>query len=307
MLNVFYHDKFNMDLGLLNYLHPFDGMKFKKIYQKVANNPNVTIHSSDQPISQAVIDEFVDALIFRLLRHKVHIFRALELPNIPLISFNYLDKKILSAMRWGVAGTLAATKLALTGKYCWNLAGGYHHASPHAIEGFCIYNDIGICYQELLKTGALTPDDKILIIDTDAHHGNGNAATFMDKGNITILDVYNSDVYPKTYFTRNRIDVAVPMSVGVKGQEYLSRYQEALSDLSNDYKVAFVIAGTDVLATDPLGQMRLTPADVIEREKITLNQLKQLAIPAVFLGGGGYSKESAQVVPDAINELSLLS
>ena len=80
-------------------------------------------------------------------------------------------------MRWGVAGTLEASKAALAGKNCWNLAGGYHHASQRSAEGFCLYNDIGIAHQELLKTGLLKSDDNILIIDVDAHNGNGNALT----------------------------------------------------------------------------------------------------------------------------------
>ena len=207
-------------------------------------------------------------------------------------------------MRFGVNATLKAAQLALSGNYCWNLAGGYHHASQHSMEGFCIYNDIGITYQELLKSGELTPQDRILIIDTDAHHGNGNARTFMDNSKVTILDVYNDSIYPLTPSTRNRVDISVPMITGVEGAEYLSNYQTALNGLTNDYKIAFIVAGTDVLKTDKLGKMKLTIEDVVEREKITLLRLKELAIPAVFLSGGGYSKESARAISTSINELS---
>ena len=46
MIHVFYDDNFNIDLGLLNHLHPFDGLKFKKIYKAIKTNENITIHSS---------------------------------------------------------------------------------------------------------------------------------------------------------------------------------------------------------------------------------------------------------------------
>jgi len=306
MIHVFYDDELNIDLGVLNYLHPFDGLKFRKVYQQIKNNKNVLFSTPPAEINQVQIDEFVNELIQRFLQHKEHIFRAIEIPKIPLVSLNYLDKKILKPMRLGVGNTLAASKVALTGENCWNLAGGYHHASQHSIEGFCIYNDIGITYQELLKTGELTDQDKILIIDTDAHHGNGNARTFMDNSKVTILDVYNSDLYPRTHSTRNRVNYPVQLQSDVTGNEYLRKFKLALDKLDGQFKLAFVVAGTDVLATDKLGGMLLTQDDVVQREKLTLTTLMDLNIPAVFLGGGGYSKESANAIAAAINEISTL-
>jgi len=306
MIHLFYNEKFNINLGLLRYLHPFDGMKFQKVFNDIQSNPNIELHSPESPIPLQVINEFVNELIELLIIEKITILRALEVPNIPFVGFNYLDKTILSPMRYGVSATLQATKLALTGKNCWNLAGGYHHASQHSMEGFCIYNDIGITYQELIKSGELSSTDQVLIIDTDAHHGNGNARTFIDNDKVTILDVYNSDIYPKSEFTRERINFPVPVYSGISGDKYLVKYQAALNLLSSDYKVAFVVAGTDVLASDKLGKMLLTVGDVVEREKITLERLQSLGIPVVFLGGGGYSKESAQAISATINKLSEL-
>jgi len=306
MIHLFYNEKFNIDLGLLRYLHPFDGIKFKTVFDSIKHNPNIQFHTSELPIQQTIVEEFMNELIRRLVHHKIPILRALEVPNIPFVGFNYLDKTILSPMRYGVSATLQATKLALTGKNCWNLAGGYHHASQHSMEGFCIYNDIGITYQELIKSGELLSTDQVLIIDTDAHHGNGNARTFIDNDKVKILDVFNNDIYPKSEFTRERIDFPVPLHSGISGDEYLTKYRAALSKLTSDYKVAFVVAGTDVLASDKLGKMQLTIDDVVEREKITLERLQALGIPVVFLGGGGYSKESAQAISAAISRVSEL-
>ena len=70
---------------------------------------------------------------------------------------------------------------------------------------------IGICHQQLIKNGLLKPDDKILIIDTDAHHGNGNAYTFMENKHVTILDVYNAGGYPMSGYTRDRVNIPVQL------------------------------------------------------------------------------------------------
>lgn len=304
MIHVFYDEGYNINLGLLNYIHPFDGMKFGKIFSAIENNPNIMFHQADAPIDQKVIDVFMNELIRRLVKHKNPVMKALEVPNIPFVSFDYLDKKVLLPMRLGIQGTLQSARLALTGVNCWNLAGGYHHASQHSMEGFCIYNDIGIAYQELLKSGELSIDDEILIIDTDAHHGNGNARTFMDNSKVTILDVFNDSIYPQTESTRDRVNFPVPVSPKASGNEYLSKYKSALTKLTSSYKLAFVVAGTDVLNSDKLGGLHLTLDDVVERENITYKILQKLNVPAVFLGGGGYSKESAKAVSAAINKLS---
>lgn len=168
------------------------------------------------------------------------------------------------------------------------------------MEGFCIYNDIGIAYQQMLKAGLLTAEDKVLIIDTDAHHGNGNAYTFMDNKQITILDIYNAGIYPTSGYTRDRVDIPVPLPPGTEGAGYLQMYKAALDKLENHYRLAFVVAGTDTLLSDKLGGLSLSIDDVVEREKMTLHALSTRSIPAVFLGGGGYSKESAKSVIGAI-------
>lgn len=299
-MKICYDDHFNFDLGLLGRLHPFDGMKFRRVYEGIAQHNTIEFVSPESGISQSVIDEFVDPLIERYLKHEDHIYRALEIPKIPFAGINFLDKKILCPMRWGVAGTIFSAKQALADKFCWNLSGGYHHASQHSIEGFCIYNDIGIAYQELSKSKHISPDDKILIIDTDAHHGNGNARTFIENRNVTLLDVYNQDIYPTTPSTRQRVDIPVALPAGTAGSSYLEAYNSALCGLAGGYKIAFVVAGTDVLSVDKLGGMKLSSEDVVSRERLTITKLRNLGIPTVMLSGGGYSKESAGVIAKSI-------
>jgi histone deacetylase 11 len=77
---IYYNKKYNIDFGPLNKLHPFDGLKFKKVYQQIKNLPNIQIQSPTKSISDQEIDEYVD-VPFRKLRHqKSYIFQALELP-----------------------------------------------------------------------------------------------------------------------------------------------------------------------------------------------------------------------------------
>lgn len=301
-MKVIYSKHYNINLGLLNYLHPFEGTKFQTIYDGLKTNKGIEFVEPSDAVGMDVIDEFLSSIMQHRVRNKNGIFQALEVPRIPLVSFSFLDRKILTPMRWGVAGTIfGATQALKNGGVYWNVSGGYHHAMQQNMEGFCIYNDVGICHQQLIKSGLLAPDDKILIIDTDAHHGNGNAYTFMENKQVTILDVYNAGIYPTSGYTRDRVDIPVPLPPGSDGQTYLQRYSEALEKLDDNYRLAFVIAGTDTLISDKLGGLCLSIDDVAEREKLTLQALGQRSIPTVMLGGGGYSKDSAKSVIRAIS------
>lgn len=303
-MKVFYHDNYNINIGLLKFVHPFDGMKFGKVVAQLRHEKLAEIVEPAQCIPEAAVNTFFSSLMRRLVLHKRPVLEALETPYIPLVPYSWLEKRVLSPMRWGVAGTLAASKTALTGTDAWNLAGGYHHADQRSMEGFCIYNDIGISYQQLVASGELTVDDKILIIDIDAHHGNGNARTFHDNTNVTLLDVYNADIYPNDPVSRRRVDISVPLSSGTSGELYLNKLSGALELLTGGYKLAFVVAGTDVLATDPLGGLKLSIADVAQSHKLVYQRLKALNIPTVFLGGGGYGKESAAAIVAGIKAIA---
>ncbi len=301
-MNVIYSKHYNINLGLLTYLHPFDGTKFQTIYDNLKTKKSINFLEPSAPASMEIIDDFLSSIMRKKIRDEVFVFRALEVPRIPLVSFSFLDRKILLPMRWGVAGTIYGAMQALkNGGVYWNLSGGYHHAMQQNMEGFCIYNDMGICHQQLIKNGTLLPDDKILIIDTDAHHGNGNAYTFMENKQVTILDVYNAGIYPTSGYTRDRVDIPVPLPPGTDGQFYLRKYSEALDQLDDNYRLAFVVAGTDALMSDKLGGLCLSIDDVAQREKLTIQALRQRSIPTVMLGGGGYSKDSAKSVIRAIS------
>lgn len=305
-MRIFYSPNYNIDFGLLNRLHPFDGTKYTTVIATIQNLPGIEIVSPSAPITQDIIDEFVDWLIKSWIRKKRYILQALGLPYIPLLPFSLIDKRILLPMRWAVAGTLAAAEYALAGHNCWNLSGGYHHASRGGCEGFCIYNDIGIAVQQLRKTDQLHAEARILIIDVDAHHGNGNAQVFMDDNKVTLLDIYNRDIYPQgaeRELTKRRVNFALPISSGTDGPAYLRRLHEGLALLQSGYAIAFVVAGTDVLAGDPLGGLNLSIDDCVQRDAMILTRLQALGVPAVFLGGGGYAANSAIQIAASLTRL----
>ncbi|MEN9865743.1 MAG: Acetoin utilization protein AcuC [Pseudomonadota bacterium] len=308
-MKIFYHKQFNIDFGFFSFLHPFDGVKFRRVFNDIKGLPGVDIVSPAQAMPLDTLKKYADRIISRLYESKQYILRALEIPQIPLVPFSFLDRKILLPMRWGVAATLEAARLALTGVNCWNMAGGYHHASRASCEGFCIYNDINLAVQELREEGKIDATTRILIIDVDAHHGNGNANTFREDKAITIVDQFNDDIYPRGNFSKQRVDIPLPVHSNIDGETYLQVLRGGLQILrekvaqDGTFALAFVVAGTDVLIMDQLGRMNLSIEECIERDVLIADTLKELAIPFVFMGGGGYSKDSALAIAGSIRRL----
>jgi len=303
-LKIIYTPAYNIDFGLLNRLHPFDGRKYAKVAESLHALTGVEMAEPLAPVDEATVQTFVGSIFGNLLSSKRYILQALELPWIPLLPFSMIDRRILMPMRWAVSGTLTAARAALReGGHVWNLSGGYHHASRNAAEGFCVYNDIGITVEQLRGDNTLGTEDRILIVDIDAHHGNGNAHVFMDDKRVDILDIYNDTIYPRDGFTRQRVDIDLPLRNAVSGDEYLARLRSGLGEVIGGHALAFVVAGTDVLASDPLGGMRLSVADCVERDALVLDRLSSLGTSAVFVGGGGYGKESAAAMAASISNL----
>lgn len=292
--------QFDIQLGWLRFLHPFDGMKFSAVREALRETTGLDFVAPSAPIPVEAIDQFVDPLMRRLLRGRRYPLQALEVPALPGLSRAFIEQRVLLPMRWGVAGTLLAAEWALQGQSARNLAGGYHHASRHAAEGFCLYNDIGIAVDQLRQRGALSAQDRLLVIDVDAHHGNGNADVFMDRPEVTLLDVFNAERYPQSPWTRERVDLAVPLPEGCDGVRYLQALDEAMASLRPGYRLAFVVAGTDVLASDPLGGLRLSVADCAERDRRIARRLAELGLVPAWLGGGGYGPESRAAMVEGI-------
>jgi histone deacetylase 11 len=60
--------------------------------------------------------------------------------------------------------------------------------------GFCVYPDITLGIKYLRR---FHPDrKKVIIIDLDAHQGNGHERDFSEDPDTFIIDLYNHSIYP---------------------------------------------------------------------------------------------------------------
>ena len=213
-------------------------------------------------------------------------------------------------MRWAVRGSILAAELAMREGLAINLSGGYHHAKPNRGEGFCLFNDIAIAVRVLQRDQLLGDDARIVYIDLDAHQGNGVCHEFMDDARTFIFDMYNRDIYPNDDVdARERIDCGIGLPSGTSGADYLAMLQDKfpifLNSLSRNRPIELAVynAGTDVVTDDPLGELELSPDDVLERDLFVIDQLRSRGIPVVMLPSGGYTHGSYHLIAATVGEL----
>jgi acetoin utilization deacetylase AcuC-like enzyme len=185
-----------------------------------------------------------------------------------------------------VAGTLAAARAALRDGIACNLAGGTHHAFADRGEGYCVFNDVAVAIRALQVED---PFYQIMVIDLDAHQGNGTHAIFAGDSGVFTYSVHVGRNYPSRKCP-GTMDVELSRYAGA--DEYFSRLGDTLPAAVERFEpdLVFYIAGVDVHEDDRFGQMRLSTADMRRRDESTIRLCRHWRIPTVVLYGGGYNK-----------------
>ncbi|MCO5593326.1 hypothetical protein L7F22_047336 [Adiantum nelumboides] len=145
-----------------------------------------------------------------------------------------------------------------------------------------------------------------MIIDLDAHQGNGHERDFSGDKRVYILDVYNSEVYPQDFQAKEAITQRVELSSGTTTDAYLQRLQEELEVARSAFQPQLILynAGTDILEGDPLGRLLVSPIGVKVRDEMVFRFAKEKSCPILMVTSGGYTKKSAGVIADSIINLS---
>ncbi|TVT98831.1 hypothetical protein EJB05_55846, partial [Eragrostis curvula] len=224
-------------------------------------------------------------------------------PIVALLPISLVQQKLLYPFRKQVGGSILSAKLALERGWAINIGGGFHHCSAEEGGGFCAYADISLCIRFAFVRLNIS---RVMIIDLDAHQGNGHEKDFGSDGKVYILDMYNPGIYPFDYAARQYIDQKVELNSGTKTEDYLENVDKALKVAETRFQPQLIVynAGTDILDGDPLGQLKVSPEGVAIRDEKVFRFAKEQNVPLLMLTSGGYMKSSARVIADSIINLS---
>ncbi|XAR69257.1 Histone deacetylase [Bertholletia excelsa] len=189
------------------------------------------------------------------LESSLTVSKIVEVPPVAQLPNILVQQKVLQPLRVQVGGTILAAKLAKEWGCAVNIGGGFHHCSADKGGGFCVYADISLCIHFAFLWLNIS---RVMIIDLDAHQGNGHEKDFSTDRRVYILDMYNPEIYPFDFEARRYIDRKIEVASGTATNEYLEKLDEALEVAGCMFDPELVIynAGTDILDGDPLGMLK---------------------------------------------------
>jgi len=191
-------------------------------------------------------------------------------------------------------GTHQAMESILSGQAdaAFNPFGGFHHALPDQVEGFCYLNDIAVTLLDALKK---IPGIRIAFIDCDAHHGNGVQAAFYEDPRVLFISLHETGrtLYPwsgsETEIGKGEgkgFTVNVPLEPGTDDEVYTFAFEALVPPLVRSFGPDILVAelGADTLISDPLTHLKLTNNGYQQ----VVRSIKNLCPKVLGLGGGGY-------------------
>ncbi len=171
-----------------------------------------------------------------------------------------------------------------------------HHAEPARAMGFCLFNNVAVAACDLLERGAR----RVLVIDYDAHHGNGTQAAFLNDERMGYLSTHQWGIYPGTGrmddapHAKGRI-VNVPLPAYAGDGVFAQIAEQVMKPMVESFRPEMILVsvGFDAHWSDPITSLGLSSAGYHALAK----RLVELANEhckgkIVFVLEGGYSAEN---------------
>jgi acetoin utilization deacetylase AcuC-like enzyme len=169
-----------------------------------------------------------------------------------------------------------------------------HHATPDRAMGFCLFNNVAVAVRRAQADQLV---ERVLVVDWDAHHGNGTQDAFYRDPTVAVLSLHLGEEYPGTGRRGERgagpgrgSTHNIPLPRGTGAAEYRRRHREALDRMLGRFSPDLVVisAGLDLLDGDPEGGLALEPLDLHGLASDLLARLPESArgrVAAVLEGG----------------------
>ena len=284
-MRVYYSDPFTFPLPEA---HTFPLAKYRLLRERIERWPASTgvelllaPRATREELSLVHTKDYVDGFCAG----------RLDAGHIRRIGFPWSPEFVERSLR-SCGGTLAAARAALRDGAAACLAGGTHHARADRGAGYCVFNDCAVGARVVQREAGV---ERVLVVDTDVHQGDGTAAIFADDPDVFTFSIHGEQNFPAEK-ARSALDVALPSGTG--DGEYLDRLRLGLATAfaANDPQFVFFLSGADAFAGDRLGRLSLSKAGLRERDRLVIGACRQRGVPFTTVMGGGYGKDVADTV-----------
>ena len=215
-----------------------------------------------------------------------------------------------------VGGAIEAVKLVVTEKFQNAFAlvrPPGHHAGRYYALGFCIFNNAAIAATYLLRHFGLK---RILILDIDAHHGNGTQEIFYNTNKVLYLSLHQDPRgFPGTGFIDEvgeqegrGYTVNLPFPFRTPDKVYLKAFDQVVIPITQQYKPEFILVsvGFDGYYADPVGALSLSANIYTKVFSKILNSASQFCNGKLvaILEGGYHLKALGRMTSSVIAKLA---
>jgi acetoin utilization deacetylase AcuC-like enzyme len=164
-----------------------------------------------------------------------------------------------------------------------------HHATPTRAMGFCLFNNVAVTAAALADRG-----ERVLVVDYDAHHGNGTQDIFWADGRVAYASFHQYPLYPGSGGLREvgvgagrGATINLPLPPGATGDTYRAGVDQVLAPFAAAFEPTWLLisAGFDAHRADPLTDLGLSSGDYADLTAALL-ELVPPGRRVVFLEGG---------------------
>ena len=220
-------------------------------------------------------------------------------PSVIDFAPTYVAPGSFEAAREAAGATIECARAVLSGAATTALAivrPPGHHAEPHRAMGFCLFNNLAIAVQDALAHGI----QRVMIVDFDAHHGNGTQAAFQDEPRVAYLSTHQRGIYPGSGYeheapgARGRV-VNLPVPAYAGDACYARIMEVMIRPLARSFRpeIIFVSAGYDAHWRDPITTLGLSTRGFYEMAVALLDLAREAAQGRMVLAlEGGYDPQA---------------
>jgi len=143
-----------------------------------------------------------------------------------------------------------------------------HHAEAYKAMGFCLFNNVALAAQHLIRHHGLT---RVAIVDFDVHHGNGTQHFFEERSDVLFISLHEHPqfLYPGTGWPGETgrgagegYTINLPMPPGAGDEDYRDAFRDSVVPALDRYRPEFLLvsAGFDAAAGETIAHLSLSPA-----------------------------------------------
>ncbi len=174
-----------------------------------------------------------------------------------------------------------------------------HHALPSRGMGFCLFNNVAIAAKYAIVKKGL---EKVMIIDWDAHHGNGTQDVFYDDPSVLYVSLHQYPHYPGTGWVdeigsglARGTTMNFPFPAGTGEDVYLAAFEKVIIPAGKKFGPDFIMisAGYDAHALDLLCSMRLIDSSYRKMTDMIVDMANECCGSKILVTlEGGYNLEA---------------